>query len=113
MIKSGGEWVSSVELENAIMAHADVVEAAVIGIPDARWEERPLACVVAREGGDVDAGVLRAFLEARVARWWIPESWAFVERVPRTGVGKFDKRALRAAFAEGALPVVQSDRGAS
>jgi fatty-acyl-CoA synthase len=113
VIKSGGEWVSSVELENAIMAHADVVEAAVIGIPDARWEERPLACVVAREGGDVDAGVLRAFLEARVARWWIPESWAFVERVPRTGVGKFDKRALRAAFAEGALPVVRSDRGAS
>jgi len=112
VIKSGGEWVSSVELENAIMAHADVAEAAVVGIPDARWDERPLACVVARAGRNVDLRTLRAFLDARVARWWIPESWAFVESVPRTGVGKFDKKALRTAFAEGTLEVVRCERDA-
>jgi fatty-acyl-CoA synthase len=106
VIKSGGEWVSSVELENAVMAHADVAEVAVIGIPDERWQERPLACVVAREGRRVVPLRLRDFLADRVARWWIPESWAVVERIPRTGVGKFDKRALRDAFASGALDVV-------
>jgi acyl-CoA synthetase (AMP-forming)/AMP-acid ligase II len=108
VIKSGGEWVSSVELENAIMAYADVAEAAVIAIPDARWEERPLACLVARDGRNVDIPALQTFLQSRVARWWIPEAWALVEELPRTSVGKLDKKALRAVFAEGALPVVHS-----
>ena len=73
VIKSGGEWISSVELENAIMAHPDVLEAAVVGVPDPRWDERPLACVVPRPGARPNADVLKAFLAERVARWWIPE----------------------------------------
>ncbi|HTQ44413.1 MAG TPA: long-chain fatty acid--CoA ligase [Polyangiaceae bacterium] len=110
VIKSGGEWISSVALENAIMGHPDVAEVAVIGIPDARWEERPLACVVMRRGRSIDLDRLRDFLASRVERWWIPDSWAFIEGVPRTGVGKFDKKALRAAFASGAIRVEKIEK---
>ena len=105
VIKSGGEWISSVELENRLMAHPDVLEAAVIGVPDERWDERPLACVVPRPGGRLDAGVLRSFLADQVARWWLPERWAFLEEVPKTSVGKFDKRTLRSLYGEGRIPV--------
>jgi fatty-acyl-CoA synthase len=111
VIKSGGEWVSSVELENAIMAHPDVVEAAVIGVPDPRWDERPLACVVLREGSAADAASLREFLCGRVAKWWIPERWAFVDAIPKTSVGKFDKKVLRARQQEGAIAVVEAAGG--
>ncbi|MEV7968313.1 long-chain fatty acid--CoA ligase [Sphaerisporangium sp. NPDC088356] len=106
VIKSGGEWISSVELENALMGHPAVVEAAVIGVPDERWGERPLACVVL----DGTAGVaeLREFLSAKVARWQLPERWAFVEAVPKTSVGKFAKRALREMHARGELTIVES-----
>ncbi len=96
LVKSGGEWISSVELENAIMAHPDVVEAAVIAVPDERWGERPCACVVARDGAELDADGVREHLEGRVAKWWIPERVEFVDEVPKTSVGKFDKKALRA-----------------
>jgi fatty-acyl-CoA synthase len=106
MIKSGGEWVCSVELENAIMTHPEVVEAAVIGVPDVRWDERPLACVVVREGSSITASDLREFLAGRVIKWWIPERWAFVEAIPKTSVGKFDKKVLRARQSEGALVVL-------
>jgi fatty-acyl-CoA synthase len=106
VIKSGGEWISSVELENAIMAHPDVVEAAVIGVPDARWQERPLACVVLRAGATVTAEALGAFLAERVAKWWVPERWTFIEEVPKTSVGKFDKKVLRARHAEGRFTVI-------
>jgi len=112
VIKSGGEWVSSVELENAIMGHPDVVEAAVVGVPDPRWEERPLACVVLRDGAAPDPGALRAYLDGRVARWWIPERWSFIREVPKTSVGKFDKKVLRARFAAGELEV-RDDPGSS
>jgi len=105
VIKSGGEWISSVELENAIMAHPDVVEAAVIGVADPRWEERPLACVVLRPGASTTCDALRAFVAGRVARWWVPERWALVDEVPKTSVGKFDKKALRARHAAGELVV--------
>jgi len=105
VIKSGGEWISSVELENAIMAHPDVVEAAVIGVPDDRWQERPLACVVLRSGAASTPDVLAGALASRVARWWVPERWCFVDEVPKTSVGKFDKKGLRKRFAEGALEV--------
>jgi len=105
VIKSGGEWISSVELENAIMAHPDVVEAAVIGVPDDRWQERPLACVVLRSGAASTPDVLAGALASRVARWWVPERWCFVDEVPKTSVGKFDKKVLRKRFAEGALEV--------
>lgn len=82
VIKSGGEWISSVELENCLIAHPDVLEAAVVGVPDERWQERPLAVVVVREGATVSAGDLRAFLADKVVRWWLPERWAFVDEIP-------------------------------
>jgi fatty-acyl-CoA synthase len=106
VIKSGGEWISSVELENEIMAHPEVLEAAVVGVPDPRWEERPLACVVLTPGASADATALRAFVEARVAKWWVPERWTFIAEVPKTSVGKFDKKVLRAQYAAGTLTVV-------
>jgi fatty-acyl-CoA synthase len=103
LIKSGGEWISSVALENAIMAHPDVVEAAVVAIADERWGERPCACVVAAPGAKLTDQALRDFLAGRVARWWLPDRVVFIDEVPKTGVGKFDKKVLRARLAEGAL----------
>jgi fatty-acyl-CoA synthase len=108
VIKSGGEWVSSVELENAIMSHPDVVEAAVIGVPDPRWDERPLACVVLKAGATASAAALCTFLQNRVVKWWIPERWAFVEAIPKTSVGKFDKKVLRARQAQGEIAIVDA-----
>jgi fatty-acyl-CoA synthase len=113
LIKSGGEWISSVELENQLIGHPGVLETAVIGIPDARWDERPLACVVRRPGpaGDaLTAEALAAFLGGKVARWQIPEYWAFIDEVPKTTVGKFDKKLLRVRHREGALEVRKLDR---
>ena len=92
MIKSGGEWICSVELENALMAHPAVLEACVVGVPDERWDERPLATVVIREGANTTIDELRDFLGVQVARWQLPERWAFIEQVPKTSVGKFDKK---------------------
>jgi fatty-acyl-CoA synthase len=108
VIKSGGEWVSSLELENAIMAHADVIECAVVGVPDPRWDERPLACVVLRAGAVATPSDLRSFLIDRVAKWWIPERWAFLEEIPKTSVGKFDKKRLRARQAAGEIRIVDA-----
>ncbi len=99
LVKSGGEWISSVELENEIVAHPCVREAAVIAIPDERWGERPLACVVVAEGAELDADEIRRFLADRVAKWWIPERIEFIDEVPKTSVGKFSKQSLRARFA--------------
>jgi fatty-acyl-CoA synthase len=101
VIKSGGEWISSVDLESALMAHPAVSEAAVIAIPDERWSERPLACVVA---AGVAPEELREFLAPRVARWWLPSEFAFLEEIPKTSVGKFDKKVLRDMLAEDRLP---------
>ncbi len=105
MIKSGGEWISSVGLENAMMAHPSVLEAAVIGIPDARWGERPLACVILRPGAVLGAGELRDFLRERVVTWWVPEHIVFLDSLPKTGVGKFSKTTLRQMYAEGDIVV--------
>jgi fatty-acyl-CoA synthase len=110
LVKSGGEWISSVELENAIMAHPDVVEAAVIAVPDERWGERPCACVVRREGRELDADELRDHLGERVAKWWIPERFEFIDEVPKTSVGKFDKKLLRARFAPSEAGVASEPR---
>jgi fatty-acyl-CoA synthase len=110
VIKSGGEWVSSVELENQIMGHPDVIEAAVIAVPDERWDERPLACVVIKQGAATTLQDLQAFLADRVVRWWLPERWAIIEEVPKTSVGKFDKKVLRARHAQGELRVVSVQR---
>ncbi len=103
LVKSGGEWISSVELENEIMGHPDVLEAAVVAIPDERWSERPCACVVRREGSTLDSDGLREFLTDRVAKWWLPDRVEFIAEVPKTSVGKFDKKVLRAQIADGTL----------
>ncbi|KQX61719.1 long-chain fatty acid--CoA ligase [Angustibacter sp. Root456] len=105
VIKSGGEWISSVELENVLMAHPKVKEASVVGVPDERWGERPLATVVVAEGQSVDAEELRDHLAQHFAKWQLPERWAFIDEVPKTSVGKFDKKVLRKSYAEGALEV--------
>jgi fatty-acyl-CoA synthase len=105
VIKSGGEWISSVELENVLMSHPDVLEASVVGVPDPRWDERPLACIVPREGATIEPAALKEWLNGRVARMWIPERWAVVDEIPKTSVGKFDKKVLRARYAEDALSV--------
>ena len=106
VIKSGGEWISSLELEAAIISHPAVREAAVIATPDERWGERPLALVCPAPGESVSPQELRLHLADRVVRWWLPEKWAFIEQVPRTSVGKYDKKLLRAQYAEGDLDVV-------
>jgi fatty-acyl-CoA synthase len=105
VIKSGGEWISSVELENAVMGHPAVLEAAVIGVPDPKWDERPLVAVVLREGTTATAEELREFLNDKVPHWQLPENWTFVSEVPKTSVGKYDKKRLRGQHADGALTV--------
>jgi fatty-acyl-CoA synthase len=105
VIKSGGEWISSVELEGTLMAHPAIREAAVVGVPDERWDERPLAAVVVKEGESVTPEELREWLTDRVAKWWVPERWTIVDEVPKTSVGKFDKKVLRKQYADGALDV--------
>jgi fatty-acyl-CoA synthase len=107
VIKSGGEWISSMELENALMAHPDVTEAAVIGVPDEKWGERPLATVVRRAGAEVTAGQLREFLAGQVPRWQLPERWSFIDEVPKTSVGKFAKTVIRDAYAKGDYEVTE------
>ncbi len=103
VIKSGGEWISSVELENELMSHPDVVEAAVIAKPDERWAERPLCCVVLANGAGTTADQLVEHLRDRVAKWWLPDEFAFVSEIPKTSVGKFDKKVLRGQLSEGTL----------
>ncbi|MGP4002671.1 long-chain fatty acid--CoA ligase [Streptomyces sp. 8N706] len=105
VIKSGGEWISSVELENHLMAHPAVAEACVVGVPDDKWGERPLATVVLQEGSEATYEELRGFLAGKVAAWQLPERWALVPEVPKTSVGKFDKKVLRSRFAGGELEV--------
>jgi len=100
LVKSGGEWISSVELENAIMAHPKVAEAAVIGIPDEKWSERPLACVVPEGDAEVTLDELKGFLAERVPKWWIPNDLEIIDEVPKTSVGKFSKKTLREQFAQ-------------
>jgi len=109
VIKSGGEWISSVDLENALMSHPDVTEAAVVAVPDDKWGERPLATVVLREGSAADFESLRAFLadEGKIAKWQLPERWTIIASVPKTSVGKFDKKVLRRQYAEGELDVTK------
>jgi len=98
LIKSGGEWIGSVELENQIMAHPKVAEAAVIAIPSEKWVERPLACVVVKPGETVTGEEIIEFLRPRVAKWWLPDAVEFIDEVPKTSVGKFSKKTLREKF---------------
>ena len=108
VIKSGGEWISSVELENELIAHPEVAEAAVVGVPDDKWDERPLACVVRNEGSSITPEDLRTYLEDKVAKWWLPERWTFIEEIPKTSVGKFDKKVLRAHHAANRLTILHT-----
>jgi fatty-acyl-CoA synthase len=108
VIKSGGEWISSVELENCLIGHPDVLEAAVVGVPDDRWQERPLAVVVLGDGASANAGELRKFLSDKVVRWWLPERWAFADEIPRTSVGKYDKKAIRSRYADNGYQVFEA-----
>jgi fatty-acyl-CoA synthase len=108
VIKSGGEWISSVALENRLMGHDSVAEAAVIAMPDEQWSERPLACVVLRDGNPLDVDELRRHLAEAVAGWQVPDAFAVIDEVPKTSVGKFDKKRLRAALADGELEVVRA-----
>jgi fatty-acyl-CoA synthase len=103
VIKSGGEWVSSVALENAIMGHAAVAEAAVIAIPDEKWQERPLAVVVLKEGQSATREDICQFIAPQFAKWQLPDRFEFVDEIPKTAVGKFRKTALREQFAQAAV----------
>lgn len=104
LVKSGGEWISSVELENALMAHSSVMEAAVIAIPDEKWGERPLGVVVLAPDADaVHSEALVEYLAPQFAKFWLPERIVLVEELPKTSVGKFDKKVLRQQHAEGKL----------
>jgi fatty-acyl-CoA synthase len=101
LVKSGGEWISTVDLENGLMAHPQVVEATVIGIPHEKWLERPLAFVVPVDQSNPPAkDELRSFLAERFAKWWIPDDFLFIDVLPKTGVGKFDKKRLRQEYGE-------------
>ncbi len=104
VVKSGGEWISSVELENEIMGHPKVAEAAVIGVAHPKWAERPLACVVAKPGEELTKEEILEFLDGRVAKWWLPDDVVFIDEVPKTSVGKFSKKDLRDKFANYELP---------
>jgi fatty-acyl-CoA synthase len=101
LVKSGGEWISSVELESTLMAHPKVLEAAVVGLPHPRWSERPCAAVVlkAEHRDSTTADELRDFLAERVAKWWLPDEYVFVDEIPKTSVGKFAKTRLREQLA--------------
>jgi fatty-acyl-CoA synthase len=107
VIKSGGEWISSMELENVLMGHPEVAEAAVIGVPDEKWGERPLATVVIRAGATITPKELKAYLADRIPRWQLPERWSVIDEVPKTSVGKFAKIRIREAYAAGDYDVVE------
>jgi fatty-acyl-CoA synthase len=104
LVKSGGEWISSVEIENHIMAHPKIAEAAVIGVPHPKWSERPLACVVVKEGEQLSKEEVLDFLRERLTKWQLPDDVVFIDEVPKTSVGKFSKKTLRDKFAQYELP---------
>ncbi len=111
LVKSGGEWISSVDLENAIMAVPGVAEAAVIAVNHPRWQERPLACVVAKPGAEVTKAQIYDHLGKQFAKWWMPDDIVFIDTVPKTSVGKFDKKVLRQKYADYELPVGEARSG--
>jgi fatty-acyl-CoA synthase len=100
VIKSGGEWISSIDLENTLMAHPDVAEATVVGLKHLKWQERPAAFVVRKAGSDASEEDLLGFLEDKVASWWLPDRIVFVDEIPKTGTGKFDKKVVRDQYGD-------------
>jgi acyl-CoA synthetase (AMP-forming)/AMP-acid ligase II len=106
LIKSGGEWISSVDVENELMAHPKIKEAAVVGVPHPRWSERPLACIVVEPGQSLTKEEVVEFLVPRLAKWQLPDDVVFIDEVPKTSVGKFSKKTLRDRFATYVLPTI-------
>ena len=104
VIKSGGEWISSIALENLAVGHPDVAEAAVVGVAHPRWDERPLLVVVAKPGRTPEREDVLAFLRPHVAKWWMPDDVVLVDEIPHTATGKILKTALRARFRDHLLP---------
>jgi fatty-acyl-CoA synthase len=104
VIKSGGEWISSIDLENAAMGHPAVAEAAVIAVPHPKWTERPLLVLVLRAGRTLTREEMLEFLRVRVAKWWLPDDVLFVAEIPHTATGKILKTELRKRFADYKLP---------
>jgi fatty-acyl-CoA synthase len=108
VIKSGGEWISTIDLENLAVGHPDVAEAAVIGVKHARWAERPLLVVVRKAGRNPSKAELLAFMEGKIAKWWMPDDVAFVDEIPHTATGKIQKTALREKFKDYHLPTEEA-----
>ncbi len=104
VIKSGGEWISSIDLENVAVGHADVAEAAVIGLPHPKWDERPLLIIVRKDGSSVTKDEILAYMDGKIAKWWMPDDVAFIEEIPHTATGKIQKMALREQFKNHRLP---------
>ncbi|MDP7548926.1 MAG: AMP-binding protein, partial [Alphaproteobacteria bacterium] len=104
VIKSGGEWISSIELENIAVGHEEVAEAAVIGVAHPKWDERPLLIIVRNEGSSVEGGEILKFMEGKIASWWMPDDVTFVDEIPHTATGKIQKLQLREQFAGYKLP---------
>jgi fatty-acyl-CoA synthase len=100
VIKSGGEWISSIEVENVAVGCPGVAEAAVIGLPHPKWSERPLLIVVRDAGSEIDGDAVLAFLDGKIAKWWMPDDVAFVEEIPHTATGKIQKVELRKQFSD-------------
>ena len=98
VIKSGGEWISSLDVENAIMGHPGIIEATVVGLKHPKWQERPVAFIVAKDGADITAESLKEYLDGRIANWWMPDRIIFIDAIPKTGTGKFDKKVVRAEY---------------
>ena len=104
LVKSGGEWISSVDIENILMSHPKVREAAVVGVPHPKWDERPLACIVLEPGAEATVDELRDFLAPQIAKWWMPDAFEFIDEIPKTSVGKMSKKDLRSHFKDYKLP---------
>jgi len=104
VIKSGGEWISSIAIENLAVGHPDIAEAAVIGVAHPKWDERPLLIVVAKEGRTPAASDVLAYLQSRIAKWWMPDDVQLVKEIPHTATGKINKLKLREAFKDYKLP---------
>jgi fatty-acyl-CoA synthase len=104
VIKSGGEWISTIELENLAVGHPDVAEAAVIGVPHTKWDERPLLVIVSKPGRELSKAEILGFMDGKVAKWWMPDDVTFVDEIPHTATGKIQKSALRKLFKDYRLP---------
>ena len=104
VVKSGGEWISTIELENLAVGHPDLAEAAVIGVAHSKWGERPLLVAVAKPGKQPDKAGILGFMAGKVAKWWLPDDVAFVDEIPHTATGKIQKTRLRERFRDYRLP---------